>query len=183
MSAAAEGSPTGQAVEAAVGLGTNVGDRLGALRAAVAALDAHGAIDVLAASAVYRTEALVPPGADPQPDHLNAAVRLRTALAPHALLDVLRAIERAAGRDPSAPRWSPRPLDLDLLLYGARRIATDRLTVPHPALAVRRFVLAPLADVAASRAVPGLGATVAELLAACPDRLRVERTALVLRGD
>jgi len=170
----------GDPTEAAIGLGANLGDRLGALRAAVAALDVHPEVTVTVVSAVYETEALVRPGAAPQPDHLNAAALVRTTLAPRALLAVLHGIERDAGRDFSAPRWSPRPLDLDLLLYADARIDSAGLVVPHPALAERRFVLAPLADVAASRAVPGLGQTVAALLAACADTGRVERTDLAL---
>ncbi len=162
-------------VEAAVGLGANVGDRLAALRRAAAALDASPGTSVVAASAVYQTEALVRPGAGPQPDHLNAVVLLRTTRAPRSLLGLLQTLERAAGRDPGAPRWSPRPLDLDLLLHGDAEVDEPGLVVPHPALAGRRFVLAPLADVAAGREVPGLGATVADLLAACPDAGRVER--------
>ena len=171
----------GDPTEAAIGLGANLGDRLGALRAAVAALDVHPEVTVTVVSAVYETEALVRPGAAPQPDHLNAAALVRTTLAPRALLAVLHGIERDAGRDFSAPRWSPRPLDLDLLYVGDRRISEPGLVVPHPALALRRFVLAPLAEIAPDRAVPGLGQTVAEVLAACPDPLAVRRTSFLLR--
>ena len=159
-----------------VGLGSNVGDRLAALRAAAVALDARPDTSVAAASPVYETEALVLPGAAPQRDHLNAVLALDTALAPLALLRVLRVTERAAGREPARPRWSPRPLDLDLLVYGARLLATPALTVPHPALAGRRFVLRPLADLAPDLDVPGTDRTVAEMLAATPDRSRVVRT-------
>ena len=95
----------------AIGMGGNVGDRLAALRRAVAAFDAHPEVDVVAVSPVYETEALVPPGAAPQADHLNAVAVVETTLAPFAMLRVLHGIERAAGRDPFAPRWSPRPLD------------------------------------------------------------------------
>lgn len=163
-----------------VGVGANVGDRLAALRAATAALDARRDTRVAAASPVYETEALVRPGAEPQPDHLNAVLALDTALAPLALLRVLRAVERAAGRDHAAPRWSARPLDLDVLVYGARQLDTPALTVPHPGLARRRFVLRPLADLAPALVVPGTGRTVAEMLAATPNRSRVARTALAL---
>ena len=166
--------------DAFVGLGANVGDRLGALRAAVAAMAALDATALVAASAVWETEAHVLPGAPPQPDHLNAAVHLRTSLPPGALLAALHAVERAAGRDPAAPRWAPRPLDLDLLLYGALALDADGLTVPHSRLARRRFVLAPLAELAPHRVVPGLGQTVADLLAATPDTADVRRTDLDL---
>ncbi len=163
-----------------VGLGANVGDRLAALRGAAAALGSRADTSVAAASPVYETEALVPPGAEPQPDHLNAVLALDTALTPLALLRALRAVERAAGRDHTAPRWSARPLDLDVLVYGARQLATPALTVPHPGLAERRFVLRPLADLAPGLVVPGTGRTVADMLAATPDRSRVARTALAL---
>ena len=168
-------------VEAVVGLGANVGDRLEALQGAVVALDAHPEVEVVGTSAVYETEALVPPGEPPQADHLNAAVALSTSLGPFALLRLLHRIERDVGRDPGAQRWAPRPLDLDLLLYGDATIAMDGLVVPHQALANRRFVLTPLADLGADRGVPGLGATVGGLLAACADRLAVRRTDRSLR--
>lgn len=167
---------SGAPVVAYVGLGSNVGDRLGALHAAVRALGALSATEVVATSPVYETEAHVLPGQDPQPDHLNAVVALRTGLRPYALLRRLRAVEEAAGRRPGAPRWSPRPLDLDVLLYGDARIETDGLAVPHPRLAERRFVLRPLADLAPALVVPGLGWTVADLLAATPDAAEVRPT-------
>ena len=166
-----------------VGLGSNVGDRLAALRAAIRDLDGPG-VRVVAASPVYATEAHVLPGAAPQPDHLNAVLRLETALGAHALLARLHAAERAAGRDPSAPRWSPRPLDADLLLFGTETLDRPGLVVPHPRLAARRFVLAPLADLAPDLVVPGTGRRVADLLAACPDAARIARTDLrVGMGD
>lgn len=164
------------AADAFVGLGANVGDRLGALRSAVRALTSLPSTEAVSVSPVYETEAHVLPGQPPQPDHLNAVVRLRTALRPHALLDRLHAIEAAAGRDPAAPRWSPRPLDLDLLLFGGAHLDADGLRVPHPRLAQRRFVLRPLADLAPDLAVPGLGATVADLLVTTPDRAEVRLT-------
>ena len=176
MSAPAAGaSPV---VTAAFGLGANAGDRLGALRSAVAAIARLGR--VVALSPVYETEAHVLPGQDAQPDHLNAVVLAETSLAPGPLLAVLHAAERAAGRDERAERWSARPLDIDLLLWGDAVFDAPGLVVPHPRLAARRFVLAPLADVAPGAVVPGTGRTVADLLAACPDRARIARTTLCL---
>ena len=88
-----------------------------------------------------------------------------TSLSAQALLTLLRNLEKAAGREPAAEKNAPRPLDLDLLLYGSERIATRRLTVPHPRMTSRLFVLVPLADVAPRRVVPGTGKTVARILA------------------
>lgn len=161
-----------------VGMGSNVGDRLAHLRAAVAALDATPGVRVAGASPVYETEALVRPGTPPQRDHLNAVVRLAVEIAPLDLLAVLHAAERAAGRDPSAEPWSPRPLDLDVLLWGDETLDLPGLTVPHPRLGHRRFVLAPLADLAPARVVGGR--TVGEWLASTADASRVGRTAWML---
>ncbi|MEL6615148.1 MAG: 2-amino-4-hydroxy-6-hydroxymethyldihydropteridine diphosphokinase [Bacteroidota bacterium] len=157
-----------------LGLGSNVGDRIAALQGALDALAASG-VAVEAVSPVYETEAHVKPGADPQRDHLNAVARVATPLAPEALLDVLHRIEREAGRDPDAEPWSPRPLDLDVLLWGDRVFCSARLVVPHPRLHERRFVLAPLADLACDLVVPGTERTVGEWLAATADSAHVER--------
>lgn len=171
-------APATPAVTVAFGLGANAGDRLAALRQAVAAIARVGR--VVAVSPVYETEAHVLPGQAAQSDHLNAVVLAETTASPHALLDAIRAAERAAGRDPRAERWSARPLDVDLLLYGDATLDVPGLVVPHPRLAARRFVLAPLADVAPDTVVPGTGRSVRELLAACPDRARIARTDLLL---
>ncbi|MGB3544838.1 2-amino-4-hydroxy-6-hydroxymethyldihydropteridine diphosphokinase [Rubrivirga sp.] len=168
-------------VRAYVGLGANLSDRLGALRQAVAALEAEAGT-VAAVSSVYETEAWVLPGTPPQPDHLNAVVALDTDLEADVLLDVLHAIERLAGRDHDAPRWSPRALDLDLLLWSDLEVGEPDLVLPHPGLASRRFVLAPLAEIAPDLEVPGLDTTVAALLKSCPDDLRVGRAAARLRS-
>ena len=165
-----------------VGLGSNVGDRIGALRTAVSAIGSVPLGRVRRVSSVWETEAHVLPGTPPQPDHLNAVVEVVTMSTPDRLLSQLHAIERAAGRDPEAPRWAPRPLDLDLLLFGTVVLDADGLTLPHPRIAARRFVLAPLAELAPDRVVPGLDRTVAELLAATPDTADVRRTDLDLLG-
>ncbi len=125
-----------------LGLGANLGDREGALRAAVAALP-----DVVAVSPVYETEPVGGPAA--QPPYLNQVVALFTALAPHDLLAVAQEVEAAAGRDRSAEeRHGPRPLDIDVLWIDGVTVDEGGLTVPHPRMWERRFVLAPLADLA-----------------------------------
>jgi 2-amino-4-hydroxy-6-hydroxymethyldihydropteridine diphosphokinase len=126
-----------------LGLGSNVGDRAGHLRAAVEMLCERG-VGVEAVSSAYETE---PVGEVlDQPDFLNAAIRIRTELEPEALLDVCKQVEAERGRALDAPRHSPRPLDIDLLLLGDLELETDRLTLPHPEVTSRRFVLAPLLE-------------------------------------
>jgi 2-amino-4-hydroxy-6-hydroxymethyldihydropteridine diphosphokinase len=126
-----------------LGLGSNVGDRAGHLRAAVQLLREHG-VEVAAVSSAYQTE---PVGEMlDQPDFINAAVRIRTALEPEPLLDLCKAIEVERGRVLAGPRHGPRPLDIDLLLLGGLELRSDRLTLPHPEVTSRRFVLAPLLE-------------------------------------
>jgi 2-amino-4-hydroxy-6-hydroxymethyldihydropteridine diphosphokinase len=139
-------------VRAYVGLGSNVGDRLGHLRSAVAALRANEKIVVTDVSSVYETDPVGPA----QPDFLNAAVAVDTDLSPQEMMRVLKAIERDIGRVPRE-RWGPREIDLDLLVYGDRRIDSDDLVVPHPQIAARAFVLVPLTELAPALDVPGVG--------------------------
>jgi len=130
-------------VRAFVGLGSNLGDREGTLRAAVGRLRSMAATRVVRVSSLRNTE---PVGYVDQPRFLNGAVELETELPAHELLDVLLELERGFGRDRSAsPPRGPRTLDLDLLLYGGEEIAEPGLEVPHPRLHERRFVLEPLA--------------------------------------
>lgn len=125
-------------------LGSNLGDRLAFLRGAVAALRATEDITVAAVSGVYRT---APVGGPEQGAYLNAVVALETDLSAAQLLALAHRIEDEAGRVRDV-RWGPRTLDVDVLLVGDERVDTPELTVPHPRLAERGFVLAPLADVA-----------------------------------
>lgn len=126
-----------------LGLGSNVGDRAANHRSAIARLPEHG-VEVDAVSSAYETE---PVGEMlDQPDFLNAAVRIRTTLGPLALLDSCKAIEAEAGREAGGPRGGPRILDLDVLLLGYIELANDRLTLPHPEVTGRRFVLVPLLE-------------------------------------
>lgn len=133
-------------------LGANLGDARGALDAAFVALAALPGTQLRAASSLYRSAPIDSAG----PDYLNAVVLIDTRLAPRALLGELQRIEQAHGRD-RPYRNAPRTLDLDLLLYGKRRIATKSLIVPHPRLHERAFVLRPLAEIAPQLVVPGLG--------------------------
>jgi len=145
-----------------LGLGSNLGDRRANIAAALAALAAHPAIRVEAASTLIETAPVGgPPGQGP---FLNGAARLRTDLAPAALLAELKAVERAGGRR-DGPRWGPRPIDLDILLYGGDVLDTPDLVIPHPRLGERRFVLAPLAEIAPDAVDPVTGLTVRALLA------------------
>jgi 2-amino-4-hydroxy-6-hydroxymethyldihydropteridine diphosphokinase len=126
-----------------LGLGSNVGNRVEHLRAAVAMLGERG-VEVDAVSSLYETE---PVGEVlDQPDFLNAAIRIRTDLKPEALLDLCKEIEVEHGRSLDAPRHSPRPLDIDLLLLGEIELSTERLTLPHREVLTRRFVLTPLLE-------------------------------------
>jgi 2-amino-4-hydroxy-6-hydroxymethyldihydropteridine diphosphokinase len=152
-----------------LGLGSNQGDRLGNLVAGLGRLGPAG-LAVVAVSSVWQTE---PVGGPPQPPFLNGAARFRTRLAPRAVLAAIRAAEEAAGRRRAIPH-GPRPLDLDILLFGDVVIAEPDLTIPHPRLAERRFVLAPLAEIAAEAVHPVLRRSVRALLAECADSHRVE---------
>ncbi len=154
-------------LRAYVGMGSNLGDRAGHLLLGVRGMTAAG-LRVRRLSSVYETE---PAGVfEEQPAFLNMVAELSAPLpGPGALLRLLLDIERALGRRRPRP-LAPRTLDLDLLLYGGALSATDALTLPHPRLHLRRFVLAPLAELIPDAQHPTLGATFAELLAATPDR-------------
>ena len=137
-------------MRAALGLGSNVGDRRAHLRAAVAGLPG-----VVAVSRFIETE---PVGGPPQGPYLNAAVVIETDLDPRQLLQLAHDLEDAAGRE-RAERWGPRTLDVDILLYGDRIVDEPDLIVPHPRLAERAFVLEPLREIAPDWVVPGRGET------------------------
>lgn len=158
-----------------LGLGSNVGDRAAHLRTAVSMLGERD-VEVEAVSSAYETE---PVGEVlDQPDFLNAAVRVRTELEPEALLDACKAIEAERGRALDAPRHSPRPLDVDLLLLGDLELSTDRLTLPHPEVRRRRFVLVPLLELDHDLALPD-GNRLADALAALGPGERVDQVAAV----
>jgi len=136
-----------------VAFGSNLGDREGTIRAALAALDAAEGVDVVHVSSFEETD---PVGFLDQPRFVNGAAELRTELSPRALLDLLLEVEAQFGRDRSAgPPQGPRTLDLDLLLYGSEQIDEPGLAVPHPRLSERAFVLRPLAELDPALEVPG----------------------------
>jgi 2-amino-4-hydroxy-6-hydroxymethyldihydropteridine diphosphokinase len=132
-----------QPVLAYVGLGSNLGDREPAIRRAVELLDEDPGIDVVRLSRLRETD---PWGYEDQPRFLNAACVIETRLSPTELLARLLAVERALGRTRDGPRWGPRVIDLDLLLYGGETVELPGLTVPHPRLVERAFALEPLAE-------------------------------------
>jgi 2-amino-4-hydroxy-6-hydroxymethyldihydropteridine diphosphokinase len=148
---------------ACIGLGSNLGDRRATLEGAIAALARTSGVQVQKVSSFHETEPVGgPPG---QGKYLNAAAVIETDLDAHGLLRVLEGIEAQFGRIRSV-HWGERTLDLDLLLFGEEIISTLELTVPHPRLRVRRFVLEPLAEVAPEAVDPVTKRTIADLLAA-----------------
>ena len=154
-----------------LGLGSNVGDPAAHLRAAVVLMAEHG-IEVEAISSTYLTE---PVGEVlDQPDFLNAALRISTELEPEPLLDACKEIEAERGRSFDAPRHSPRPLDVDLLLLGDLGYRSDRLTLPHPEVTSRRFVLVPLLELDPDLTLPD-GTSLQDALAALGEGERVDR--------
>jgi 2-amino-4-hydroxy-6-hydroxymethyldihydropteridine diphosphokinase len=138
-----------------VGLGANLGDRSAMLRAALEQLAAEPGVSLVAASSVRETD---PVGPVDQPRFLNAAAALDTELSPRELLDRLLGIERRLGRTREGPRFGPRTIDIDLLLYGEERLDEPGLELPHPRLHERLFALEPLFELDPSLVVPGHGA-------------------------
>jgi 2-amino-4-hydroxy-6-hydroxymethyldihydropteridine diphosphokinase len=149
-----------------VGIGSNLSDPERQVRAALAALGALPGSRLVAASPLYRTK---PFGEVVQPAFVNAVAGLLTQRSPEELLADLRALERKLGREPPRERWGPRLIDLDLLVVGREVRATAELTLPHPGIAERDFVLYPLADIAPELEVPGL-ARVSHLRGRVADR-------------
>jgi 2-amino-4-hydroxy-6-hydroxymethyldihydropteridine diphosphokinase len=137
-----------------VGLGSNMGDRERMLWSAVHMLTFNPEVEVVAMSSIRETD---PVGIVDQPPFLNAAIAIDTELEPRALLDLLLSIERELGRTRDGPRFGPRTIDLDLLLYGDEIVEEPGLTIPHPRLHERRFALEPLAELDPDLAVPEKG--------------------------
>jgi 2-amino-4-hydroxy-6-hydroxymethyldihydropteridine diphosphokinase len=158
-----------------LGLGSNVGDRRAHLESAVVALPAHG-VNVVASSSVYETE---PVGLVlDQREFYNACLRVETRHGPEELLDACKAVERSLGREPGGRRHGPRPIDVDVLLLDGLRYESDRLTLPHPEVTSRRFVLVPLLELDPELTLPD-GTRPADALAA----LAAEPQAVRRAGD
>jgi 2-amino-4-hydroxy-6-hydroxymethyldihydropteridine diphosphokinase len=147
-----------------IGLGSNLEEPLRQIRRALGALAGLPETRLVKRSSLYRSKPVGPLG---QPDYVNAVACVETSLSPHDLLSELQALETAQGRRRDGPRWGARTLDLDILLYGALRLDDERLTIPHPRMTERAFVLVPLREIAPALVVPGAG-RVADLAARVP---------------
>lgn len=143
-----------------LGMGTNMGDREAQLDAALAAIAKIPATTLLRESPIYESK---PWGKTDQPDFLNMVVEISTQLEPHTLHRHLETIERNMGREEGGEKWGPRPIDIDLLLFGTRTLKTASLVVPHPRMWDRHFVLRPLADLNPDLTAPD-GTTISRLL-------------------
>ena len=143
-----------------LGLGSNLGDRAGYLRAALNLLVSSSDVEIEAVSSLYET---APLEIAEQPAFLNAVAAVRTQLAPRSLLRVVKETERAVGRIERV-RFGPREVDVDILLYGALLLVSNDLTIPHPRLAARAFALVPLAELAPGLVLPGTAVSIASLI-------------------
>ena len=137
-----------------VGIGSNLDEPARQVEAAFSGLAALPGTRLAARSSLYRSR---PFGGIEQPDFVNAVAGLLTILAPGELLGGMQSIEQQAGRTRNGPRWGPRVLDLDLLVYAGRKVDEPGLVVPHPGIAERNFVLLPLGEIAPQLVIPGLG--------------------------
>ena len=156
---------------ATIGLGANLGDPVDQIERAVEAIDSLPLCEVRAVSGLYANP---PIGPQDQPDYINAVAEIETALAPEALLRALKGLERAAGRSYTR-HWGERMLDLDILAFGDRELATAELTIPHPEIARRHFVLAPWLEIRPEASLPDGSRLTASLAAVSDHPLRFLR--------
>jgi len=143
-----------------IGLGSNLSDRIGMISKAIGCLSSCGGIAVSAISRFYRTP---PWGVVDQPDFVNAVVEVHTHLSPGELLSLAKSIEASLGRRPGR-RWGPREIDIDILLYGCSVLDSDDLSIPHPRMCERAFVIAPLAEISPDLVHPVSGMKMADIL-------------------
>jgi 2-amino-4-hydroxy-6-hydroxymethyldihydropteridine diphosphokinase len=146
-----------------IGIGSNLDDPVSQVKEALEELDGIPDSVLVSQSSLYASK---PMGPADQPDYVNAVAALDTLLSPEELLQALQKIEQRLGREREGEKWGPRIIDLDLLLYGKKTINTDTLTVPHPGLHERDFVIIPLAEIAGNLNIPGKG-LLSTLIAAC----------------
>lgn len=137
-----------------IGLGSNLDGPARQVETAIDRVDELDGARVVQRSSLYRS---APLGGIEQPEFANAVIAILTTLEPRTLLDALKSIERERGREPGGARWGPRVIDLDLLVYSRETIDTADLTIPHPGIASRNFVLLPLGEIAPELMIPGLG--------------------------
>lgn len=162
-----------------IGIGSNLGDRQEYLRQGLICLHRPNEIRIIRISPVYETE---PVGGVEQPEFLNMAVEVITTLSPEGLLSVMLEVEKALHRVRDV-RWGPRTLDMDLLLYEDQVLATERLTLPHPRMTERGFVMIPLREVAGDKRIPACGKTVEELVEQAHFTEEVRKTAIHFDRD
>jgi 2-amino-4-hydroxy-6-hydroxymethyldihydropteridine diphosphokinase len=158
-------------VVAFIGIGSNQGNPADACREGVRKLSETPGVRLIRCSSLYRTE---PVGPHEQPWFINAVAEVRTSLSPRHLFNVLKEIEQGMGRS-EGPKWGPRLIDLDLLLYGQEVVQEHDLVIPHPELHRRRFVLVPLCELASYAIHPAFGVSSGGLLERLEDPCRVER--------
>lgn len=148
-----------------IGFGSNIGEKLTYIQNSLHSLSAVEGINLKTVSSIYKTE---PVGSVPQDDFLNGVVSLETSLSPHTLLHTLKDIEISIGRQHRA-RWGPREIDMDILIYDDLCLQTPDLTIPHPELHLRRFVLAPLTEIASNLTHPVFNKSILSLLHSLKD--------------
>ena len=148
-----------------IGIGSNLGDRFSYCRGALTLLNQRNGIEVTRVSRWYESDALIGDSPSGQPPYINAAARLNTSLSPESLISVLIAVESSSGRPHPRPKGEPRTIDLDLLLYDDLVLDTPALTIPHPQMTKRMFVLAPMCDIAPQLVHPVIGRSLSQLMA------------------